>query len=93
MPCPLPLKSKPFLLRKVVVAAFCISIAADEVVAVPATVVVEIYRFPPAFLKVHWLKPAPAERASWEAVAENGFNSQVGVVVPMPTLPALVMRM
>src|SRR3989344_7482167 len=56
-------------------------------VAVPATVVVARYRFPPAFRKAHWLKPAPEERTSWEAVAEAGFKSQVGVGVPMPMLP------
>ena len=58
-----------------------------EEVAVPATVVVAKYRFPPAFLKAHWATPAPTERASWAAVAEVGFRSHWGVVVPMPTLP------
>ena len=64
-----------------------------EEVAVPATVVVAKYRFPPAFLKAHCATPAPAERASWGAVAENGFRSQVGVEVPMPKRPADVIRM
>ena len=57
------------------------------VVAVPATVVVAKYKFPPAFLNAHCAFPAPAESASWEAVAENGLRSHCGVVVPMPTLP------
>ena len=35
-----------------------------EVVAVPSTVVVAKYKFPPAFLVTHWAIPAPAERAS-----------------------------
>ena len=35
-----------------------------EVVAFPATVVVERKRSPPAFLKVHWARPPPADRAS-----------------------------
>ncbi len=57
-----------------------------EVVAVPATVVVAKYRLPPAFLNAHWAMPAPAERASWDAVDENGFRSHCGVEVPMPIL-------
>ena len=46
-----------------------------EVVAVPSTVVVDKYRFPPAFRNVHWARPAPAERESCGAVAENGLNN------------------
>src|SRR3989344_872028 len=60
-----------------------------EEVAVPATVVVAKYKLPPALRKAHWATPAPADNASWDAVAELGFRSQVGVVVPMPTLPLL----
>jgi hypothetical protein len=41
-----------------------IVIALVEDVAKPATVVVAIYKFPPAFRKVHWEKLAPADRAS-----------------------------
>ena len=44
--------------------------AASDEVAVPATVVVERKRFPPAFLNAHCAKPAPAERESWEPVVE-----------------------
>src|SRR3989344_591760 len=51
-------------------------------VAVPATVVVAKYKFPPAFLKAHCENPAPAESASWEVVVDIGFKSQVGVEVP-----------
>ena len=42
---------------------------------------------PPAFLKAHCAKPAPADKASCGAVAEYGFNNHCGVVVPIPTLP------
>src|SRR3989344_1813309 len=66
--------------------------AAVVEVAVPATVVVAMYRRPPALRKAHWEKPAPEERASWEAVAELGFKSHVGVVVPMPTRLLVVSR-
>ncbi len=35
-----------------------------DVVALPATVVVEMYRFPPAFRKAHCATPVLSERAS-----------------------------
>ena len=38
--------------------------ALDDVVAVPATVVVERKRSPPALRSVHWASPPPADRAS-----------------------------
>ena len=38
--------------------------AETEEVAVPATVVVAKYKFPPAFLKAHCDIPAPADRAN-----------------------------
>ena len=43
---------------------FVIVRAEVDVVAVPATVVVEKKRSPPAFLSVHCAKPPPAERES-----------------------------
>jgi len=61
-----------------------ISSAEIDVVAVPATVVVEKYKLPPAFRNAHWPTPPPAERANWLAVADDGFNRYVGVVVPTP---------
>ena len=38
--------------------------ADDDVVAVPSIVVVEKYKFPPAFLNVHWARPPPADSES-----------------------------
>ena len=66
-----------------------ISRAEMEVVAVPAIVVVEKYRFPPAFRNVHCAIPVPAERASWEVVVEAMVRlaNEDEVVVPMSTLP------
>ena len=44
------------------------------VVAVPATVVVDRKRSPPAFLNVHCARPAPAERESCGCVVEAIVN-------------------
>src|SRR3989344_303622 len=60
--------------------------ALDDVVAVPATVVVEKYRLPPAFLNAHCAMPPPAERESCEAALSVMVSLLVGVVVPIPTL-------
>src|SRR3989344_491299 len=54
------------------------------VVAVPATVVVEKYRLPPAFLNAHCAMPAPAESESCEAVVEAMVSVEKGVEVPRP---------
>ena len=59
-------------------------VSADVVVVdVPATVVVDRYRFPPALRNVHCAKPAPAERESWASVEEDRvkLNALFGVVV------------
>ncbi len=55
-----------------------------DVVAVPATVVVARYRFPPALRKAHCALPAPADSTSCGAVAEKELSCHCGVVVPMP---------
>ena len=61
-----------------------------DVVAIPATVVVDRYRFPPAFLIVHCGKPAPAERDSCGAVVEDNVNKYCDVLVPTPNVPLVV---
>lgn len=61
--------------------------AAGVEVAVPATVVVERYRLPPAFLKAHCAKPVPAESENCGSVEEKEVNGQVPVVVANPTSP------
>ena len=58
-----------------------------DVVADPATVVVDKYKFPPAFLNAHCAIPAPAESESCDADAEYGFKSHWEVVVPRATFP------
>ena len=65
-------------------------------VAVPATVVVAKYRLPPAFLNVHWDRPAPADSESWGAVEEAMVSPKIFpvevaiikevVVAPKPTI-------
>ena len=52
--------------RSVVVPKPPPAISSAEIVEVevPATVVVLKYKLPPAFRKVHWAIPAPAESAS-----------------------------
>ena len=60
-----------------------------EVVAIPAIVVVERNKSPPAFLNAHWARPPPADKASCEADDENGLRRYVGVVVPKPIFPPL----
>ena len=55
------------------------------VVDVPATVVVERYRFPPAFLNVHCARFAPADRASCDAVDEAIVSEEMlAAVVDVP---------
>lgn len=57
--------------------------AVDEV-AVPATVVVEKYREPPALRRVHWERPAPPESDNWGAVEEAIVREyKLPVEVPM----------
>jgi hypothetical protein len=62
-----------------------------DVVAVPATVVVERKRSPPAFLNVHWRIPAESDRASCGTVDVARVNCDIpfryGDVVPTPRLP------
>lgn len=70
IPPKLLLNSKPLVFLSVEVAWFCISSAATDEVAVPATVVVAKYKFPPAFLNAHCASPAPAESESCDAVEE-----------------------
>jgi hypothetical protein len=60
-----------------------ISRALMDVVAVPATVEVEKYRLPPAFLVTQFATPAPSVRMVDEAIVMP-FN--VGVVVPIPKI-------
>ncbi len=61
-------------------------VSADvDVVAVPATVVVDRNRSPPAFRNAHCAIPVPAESASCEPVVEAIVRRPIeGVVVPMP---------
>ena len=55
-----------------------------EVVALPAIVVVDRKRSPPALRKVHCAIPPPAERASCGAVEEARVREYIAVVeVPM----------
>lgn len=63
---------------------FNITNAEVDVVAVPATVVVEKYKFPPAFLNVHCERPEPAESESCGRVAEYPVIGYTLVVVPNP---------
>ena len=60
------------------------------VVAVPAIVVVEMNRSPPAFRKAHCPTPAPAESDSCGAVEEPMPRVETidGVEVPMTIFPA-----
>jgi hypothetical protein len=60
-----------------------ISRAEIDVVAVPATVVVEKYRFPPAFRVTHPAMPAPSVRMVLDAIVRP---LRVGVVVPIPKI-------
>jgi hypothetical protein len=61
-----------------------ISKAEIDVVAVPATVVVERYKLPPAFRNVNWARPVPAESDSWLAV-DDAIVSEAMNEVEVPT--------
>jgi hypothetical protein len=58
--------------------------AAVDVVAFPATVVVERKKSPPALRSVHCARPAPADKASCGAVDDERVIRYLGVDVPNP---------
>ena len=62
-----------------------ISSADIDVVDVPATVVVDMYRFVPSFLNTVCGNPAPADRDSCGPVDDAMVRLYAGVVVDIPT--------